>query len=74
MSLEGFLEWLYMLTDAQIVKFQMLYKEQFGKEISRQEALEKGIKLVRIVELVYKPITQEEYDAVQKRRSERGKY
>ena len=59
-----------MLSDAQIIKFQMLYKEQFGKEISREEALEKGIKLMRLVQIVYKPITQEEYDAVQKDRRE----
>jgi len=69
-GLEGFLEWLYMLSDAQITKFQTLYKEQFGKEISRKEALEKGIKLMRLVELVYKPITQEEYEAVQRDRQE----
>ena len=46
----------------------MLYKEHFGKEISRKEALEKGIKLMRLVQIVYKPITQEEYDAVQRDR------
>ena len=67
-GLEGFLGWIYMLTDAQIAKFQMLYKEQFGKDISREEALEKGIKLMRLVELVYRPITQEEHDAAQHRK------
>lgn len=57
-----------MLSDAQITKFQVLWKEHFGKEISREEALEKGIKLMRLVQIVYKPITQEELEAVQRDR------
>ena len=31
-----------MLSDQQITKFQMLYKDRFGKEISREEAYEQG--------------------------------
>lgn len=41
-------------------------------EISDQEALEKGTSLIRLMELIYKPMTQEEYDLVQKRRKELG--
>lgn len=48
-----------MLSDEQISKFQILYKTRFGKEISREEALEKGIKLVRLIELICKPIADE---------------
>jgi len=59
-----------MLSDQQIIKFQKLYKAHFGKDISRAEAIEKGIKLIRLVELVYKPITKAEYQRVQKRRKE----
>lgn len=59
-----------MLSDEQITKFQMLYKKHFGKEISKEEALEKGIKLIRLVELIYKPMTIEEHEMVQKRRKE----
>lgn len=43
-----------MLTDVQTTEFQRLYKKCFGREISRQEAYEKGIKLVRIIELMFK--------------------
>jgi hypothetical protein len=59
-----------MLSDEQIIKFQTLYKNRFGKEISRQEAYEKGAKLIRLIELIYKPMTENEYQQVQKRRSE----
>lgn len=59
-----------MLSDEQITKFQTLYKNRFGKEISREEAYEKGAKLIRLVELIYKPMTRNEYEMVQKRRRE----
>lgn len=44
-----------MLSDEQIKKFQELYKNRFGEEISREVAYEKAIKLIQLVELVYKP-------------------
>jgi len=59
-----------MLSDEQIRKFQMLYKKHFGKEISREEAYEKGANLIRLVELIYKPMTEDEYKQVQKRQKE----
>lgn len=59
-----------MLSDEQITKFQTLYKNRFGKEISREEAYEQGVKLIRLIELIYKPMTKEEYKIVQKRRKE----
>ena len=59
-----------MLSDEQIKQFQILYKNRFGKEISREEAYEKGAKLIRLVELIYKPMTEDEYRQLQKRRKE----
>lgn len=59
-----------MLSDEQIKKFQTLYKNRFCKKISREEAYEKGAKLIRLVELIYKPMTEKEYEMVQKRRKE----
>ncbi len=44
-----------MIPEEQLEKFQTLYKERFGKEISKEEAYEKGIKLIRVVELLHKP-------------------
>ncbi len=63
-----------MLSDEQIKKFQMLYKKRFGREISREEALEQGTKLLRLVELVYKPMTEDELKMVERRRKETGYY
>ncbi|MFA7170180.1 MAG: hypothetical protein WC178_05020 [Candidatus Paceibacterota bacterium] len=61
-----------MLTDEQITNYQTLYKNRFGKEISREEAYEQGVKLIRLVELIYKPMTKTEYQKLQDRRRETG--
>ena len=59
-----------MLSYEQITEFQTLYKNRFGKEISREEAYEQGAKLMRLVELIYKPMTETEYQQLQIRRRE----
>ena len=59
-----------MLSGKNIEKFRTLYKNHFGQEISREEAYEKGVKLLRLVELIYKPMTEQEYSNLQKRREE----
>lgn len=61
-----------MLSDEQIRQFQFLYQARFGKEISREDAIEKGVALMRLVELTYKPMTEAELEMVQKRRKEIG--
>ena len=50
-----------MLTDEQVAQFQILYKERFGKEISKDDALNIGLKLVRLMELIYQPITKNQF-------------
>lgn len=59
-----------MLSDEQIIKFQTIYKNRLGKEISKEEAYEMGAKLLRLVELIYKPMTETEYKQLQKRRKD----
>lgn len=51
-----------MLSEKEIRCFQIIYKQKFGKEIGREEALEKGLALIRLIELTYKAITKEEYE------------
>lgn len=58
------------LSDEDITKFQTLYKSYFGKEISREDAYEQGIKLVRLLSIIYKPMTEEEFNLVQQRRQD----
>jgi len=61
-----------MLSHEQITKFQTLYQNRFGKKISREEAYEQGVKLIRLIELIYKPMTEVEYQQLQERRQETG--
>lgn len=48
------------LTDEHIVAFQMLYKKHYGTEISKGEALEKGLRLIRLVEIVSRATANEQ--------------
>ena len=61
-----------MLSDEQITKFQTLYKSHFGKEIGREEAHEKGMKLIRLIQIIRKPMTEDECRKVQMRHREIG--
>ncbi len=61
-----------MLTEQQITKFQAIYKARFHKDLSREEAYAQGAKLMRLVELIYRPMTETEYRQLQKRRQETG--
>lgn len=62
----------FSLSPEQINKFQKIYKDQFGKEISQEEAQEKGLKLLRMFQLIYKPMTEEDFARLQERRKETG--
>jgi hypothetical protein len=48
------------LSDSQIESFQKLYKKHFGEEISRDVALDKGLRLLQLIEAVYKPINKKQ--------------
>jgi hypothetical protein len=50
------------LTDKHILKFQMLYKKHFETEITKEQALEKGLRLIRLVEAVSRAVADEQQD------------
>lgn len=54
------------LSDKKIEEFQQLYLKHFGQKISREEANERGNNLIRLIELVYKPMTEDMYQELQK--------
>jgi len=51
------------LTDDNLSEFQMLYKKHFGTEITKEQALEKGLRLIRLVEAVSRAVADEQQDA-----------
>lgn len=58
------------LTDDEVTQFQAIYRQQFGKEISQEDARERGTKLVRLFEIIYKPMTKSDYKTIQNRQKE----
>ena len=59
-----------VLSDDNIIAFQKLYKERFGKDISKEDAYEQGIKLLQLMSLVYRPMKLTEFEAIQARKAE----
>jgi len=53
------------LSSEDIEKFKSLYKMLFGKEVSNEDAYEKGIKLLRLMKVIYRPMTEKQYRAIQ---------
>jgi uncharacterized tellurite resistance protein B-like protein len=54
------------ITPEQVGKFQAIYKAKFGREISRELAYEQGVKLIRLMEIIYKPMTLTDYEKSKK--------
>jgi len=42
-----------MLTDKQLKNFRDIYTKRFGVDLTNDEALSKGLDIVRLLELVY---------------------
>ena len=59
-----------MISEERLEKFKQLYKKRFDVELSDQDALNSAVKLLRLVEIVYKPMTKGDYEKLQKRREE----
>jgi hypothetical protein len=53
------------LSDEQVRKYQKIHKSVFGKEISTKDAYDQGIKLVRLLSIIYTPMTEEEFSVVE---------
>lgn len=50
------------ITKKDIAEFQALYMEKFGITLDNQEAYKKLTLLVRQMEIVYQPITKQQYE------------
>lgn len=59
-----------VISDEDIAEFQRLYRTRYGKEISKENAYEQGIKLLRLLKRIYKPMTEKQYKAIQQHRAE----
>ncbi len=57
-----------MLTETDIEKFQQICKEKFGTEIDPKHAAEQAQALFNVMSVIYKPMTQKEYDQIEEHR------
>jgi hypothetical protein len=57
-----------VLSDEDIIKLQALYRNELGIEIGKEDAYERGVKLLQLMSIVYKPMTEEEYKFIQMHR------
>lgn len=60
------------LKDEDLDKFQQLHESLFGAPISRGDAIEKGMQLVSLMRLVYRPMSHADLERVVQRRKELG--
>lgn len=51
-----------MLDRVAIREFQKIYLEEFGEEIPYEEALRQGNDLLRLFEVIFRPIPQNVYE------------
>lgn len=59
-----------VLSDENIIAFQKLYREHFGKDISKEDAYKQGVKLLKLVSIIYRPKTSVEFEGIQARQAE----
>lgn len=57
------------ITDKDIAEYKALYEARFGKVIDSTEARGQLSKLVRQMEIVYQPITKEQFDKYSNKKS-----
>lgn len=59
-----------LLKSEDIEKFQALYKSYFGRNISKDEAFDQALKLLTLMRSVYKTMTANERECIDKHREE----
>lgn len=55
------------ISPEQLDKFRAIYRAKFGIDLTPQETLEKAIPLLRLMQIAYQPMTQDDLDRVRTR-------
>jgi hypothetical protein len=48
-----------MLSDEMVEKFRKIYQDQFGETLTKEEAYDQGLKLLRMMKVIYRPLPKE---------------
>ena len=54
------------ISPAHVEKLKELYKARYGAVLSNQEALDRGIKLVGLIQQIYQPMSKDKYRGISK--------
>lgn len=55
------------ISPEQLDKFRAIYRAKFGIDLTPQEALEKAIPLLRLMQIAYQPMTEADLACVRER-------
>lgn len=56
------------LSNKDIERFQKIYRDMYGTEISKEDAAEQAVKLVNLLWRICVPLTDERFEEIQKYR------
>lgn len=56
------------LTEQDIKNYQAIHKEYYGVDISKEKAMEDGLSLIRLMQLIHKPIKKSTYEKIEEER------
>lgn len=48
-----------MLSDEMVEKFRQIYFARFGEQPTKEEAYDQGMKLLRMMKVIYRPLPKE---------------
>jgi hypothetical protein len=61
------------IPDKKIEELQQIYRQNYGIELSEDQARERGRNILRLVDMIYEPMTKQEKSDVAERRKETKK-
>lgn len=59
-----------MISKEAFEEYKAIYKEEFGKDISDQEALEQGVSLLTLFNAIYRPVKKSWLEEFEDKNSE----
>lgn len=59
-----------MISEKALKEYKAIYKKEYGVDLPDEEALEQATKLLNLMKIIYRPISKDNYEKLQKRREE----
>jgi len=59
-----------IISEKALKEYKAIYKKEYGVDLPDEEALEQATKLLNLMKIIYRPISKEDYEKLQKHREE----